>query len=198
MTSPSLPLLLERLNAHIGPCQDCVLHETRTHVVYGSGDGSSPLMVVGEAPGQDEDRSGIPFVGRSGRVLDKWILSLGQNREQVAVTNTVLCRPPKNRNPEAGESAACAPKLHARIALVRPKVLLAVGQPAAFALLPEAKAAKTPMRDLRQKMHTYRHPKEDFSVPLVVIYHPSYILRGNMKDEHLVLQDLELVRPFLG
>lgn len=197
MTSPSLPLLLERLNARIGLCQGCVLHTTRTNVVYGSGNGSSPLMVVGEAPGQDEDRTGVPFVGPSGRVLDKWLAVLGQSRDHVVVTNTVLCRPPKNRKPESEELTACTPKLHARIALVRPKVLLAVGQFAAFELLPEAKSSGTAMKNLRQKVHTYRHPKEGFEIPVVVIYHPSYILRNGMRDEPLVLSDLDLIKPFL-
>src|SRR5690606_19955444 len=134
----------------------------------GEGNPTASLMVVGEGPGEQEDLSGRPFVGRAGELLDKMLLAIETPRPTVYIANVVKCRPPRNRTPLPDERAACLPYLHRQIALVRPKVLLALGTTAAEALL----GVKKPLGDLRLKVHRLD------GIPLVVTYHPAALLRN--------------------
>lgn len=151
-------------------CTRCALHKTRTQVVFGVGDRGASWMVIGEAPGADEDRQGEPFVGRAGQLLNEMLRAAGVAREQVYIANILKCRPPENRDPKPEESASCAGYLQRQIALVQPGLLLAVGRIAAQNLL----GVDTPIGQLRGRVHRYG-PSE---LPLVVTYHPAYLLRS--------------------
>ncbi|WP_422732670.1 uracil-DNA glycosylase [Methylomarinovum tepidoasis] len=160
--------LWRRLIDEIARCTACDLHKTRTHTVPGTGDRHADWMLIGEGPGEQEDLKGEPFVGRAGKLLDEMIRALGYRREQVYLCNVVKCRPPGNRDPRPEEVAACEPFLQRQIALVRPRIILAVGRIAAQALL----RTKAPLARLRGKVHDYD------GIPLIVIYHPAYLLRN--------------------
>ncbi len=151
-------------------CTKCVLHETRTRVVFGVGDRQARWLVIGEAPGADEDRQGEPFVGRAGQLLNEMLRAAGLSREQVYIANILKCRPPDNRDPKTEESASCEGYLQRQIALVQPGLLLAVGRIAAQNLLRE----DTPLSSLRGRVHRYGPA----GIPLVVTYHPAYLLRS--------------------
>jgi len=154
-------------------CRACGLCQGRRQTVFGVGDPAARWMIVGEAPGEQEDLAGEPFVGPSGQLLDQMLRALrltrsaGTPAEQVFIANTVKCRPPRNRNPEPGEIAQCAPFLQRQIALVRPRVLLALGAVAAKALL----GVDEPLGRLRGRVH------DRAGTPVVVTYHPAYLLR---------------------
>ncbi len=152
----------------IGGCTKCFLCQGRTRVVPGEGDPRARLLLVGEGPGQTEDQTGRPFVGRAGELLTDILGAIGLAREQVFICNVVKCRPPQNRKPLPDEMAACAPYLAAQLRLVEPKVILALGATAAEALL----NAKRSLADLRGKVHSYH------GIPLVVTYHPAALLRN--------------------
>jgi len=160
----------EALRARVSACTRCPLHASRTQTVFGVGDRQASVLVVGEAPGSDEDRLGEPFVGPSGQLLDKMLQALGLSRETVYITNIVKSRPPDNRNPRPGEAAACLPYLHRQIALLQPKLILALGKVSAEYLL----GSKRPLRELRT---TVQHFGDGGIIPVVVSYHPAYLLR---------------------
>lgn len=162
----SLPILSEVREIALG-CPRCALAKTRTHVVFGEGREDADVMVVGEAPGQDEDRSGRPFVGRAGKLLDLLLLSSGFAREDVYICNVLKCRPPQNRNPQPDEVDACSPYLLRQVELVQPRVILAFGTFAAQTLL----GTDISIGKLRGRTHQYR------GVPLVPTYHPAACLR---------------------
>ena len=162
----SLPVLGEVREIALG-CPRCGLAKTRTHVVFGEGREDADVMVVGEAPGQEEDRSGRPFVGRAGKLLDLLLLSSGFAREDVYICNVLKCRPPQNRNPQPDEVDACSPYLLRQVELVRPRVILAFGTFAAQTLL----GTDVSIGKLRGRTHQYR------GVPLVPTYHPAACLR---------------------
>ena len=122
---------LDELRAFLGDCRRCDLAERRQRIVFGEGDPDAALMFVGEGPGAEEDRTGRPFVGQAGKLLDAMIEAMGLRREEVFIANVVKCRPPGNRDPKPQEAAACAPFLDRQIELIRPKVLVALGKPAA-------------------------------------------------------------------
>jgi uracil-DNA glycosylase len=149
-------------------CPRCRLSETRTHVVFGEGSPTADVVVVGEAPGAEEDRTGRPFVGRAGKLLDLMLASVGFPRESVFICNVLKCRPPGNRNPQADEVAACSPYLVRQLELVRPRAIFAVGTFAAQALL----GTTVPIGRLRGTVHTYRE------IPLIPTYHPAALLRN--------------------
>lgn len=151
-------------------CTKCVLHQTRTKVVFGVGNRRARWMVIGEAPGADEDRQGEPFVGRAGQLLNEMLLAAGVSREQVYIANILKCRPPENRDPKPEESESCEGYLQRQIALVQPGLLLAVGRIAAQKLL----VTDTPIGKLRGEVHGYGPA----AIPLVVTYHPAYLLRS--------------------
>jgi uracil-DNA glycosylase len=168
-------------------CMLCRLHEGRTTVVFGEGDAAADVVVVGEAPGQEEDRTGRPFVGRAGRLLDLLLMSAGFPREQVYICNVLKCRPPNNRNPMADEVSACTTSyLHGQLEAISPRVLLAVGKFAAQALL----SSEESISRLRGTVHTYR------DTPLIVTYHPAYLLRSPQMTR-VAWQDFQLLRKVL-
>jgi uracil-DNA glycosylase family 4 len=158
---------------NVGDCQRCVLARTRNNIVFGVGSPEADVMFVGEAPGAEEDRRGEPFVGAAGRRLDRWLEALGLRRADVYIANVLKCRPPRNRDPKPEEIERCSPFLHAQIRAVEPKVIVALGRFAGCLLL----GRDLRMYQMRGQIHRYREPKSGTELPLVVTYHPSYVLR---------------------
>ena len=149
-------------------CTRCRLHETRTQTVFGVGNPAADWLIIGEAPGAEEDRRGEPFVGRAGRLLDEMLRAIGEARSSVFIANVLKCRPPNNRDPKPDESAACRSYLERQIELINPRIILAVGRIAAQQLL----ATDAPVGRMRGKVHRLG------DVPLIVTYHPAYLLRS--------------------
>lgn len=178
----------QTLQDTVAECTLCPLCASRSRTVFGVGRADADILVVGEAPGAEEDRQGEPFVGRAGQLLDNMLRALGYSREQVFIANMLKCRPPRNRDPEPSEVAACWPYLDRQIELVAPQVILAVGRIAAQSLL----ATDRPLRTLRQGSHQL--PTRD--VPVVVSYHPAYLLRSP-QDKAKAWQDLRRLRGHL-
>ena len=183
---------LKIIREDIGDCTRCKLHQQgRKQIVFGVGSPRAELMFVGEAPGADEDQQGEPFVGRAGQLLNNMIQAMGVTREQVYIANVVKCRPPSNRTPERDECDTCSPFLMRQIAVVKPKVVVALGAVAAKNLL----AVDSSLAGLRGKWHEYRGCK------LAVTYHPAYLLRDPRqkaeawKDLQMVMKELGLVAP---
>ena len=168
-------------------CAQCALKATRNKMVFGDGPPQADLVFVGEAPGADEDASGIPFVGRAGQLLNKIIAAMGLKRQEVYIGNVLKCRPPGNRTPLPGEAAQCWPFLREQIELLRPKVLCALGTPAARTLLD----TEEPIGRLRGAVHDYH------GVPLVATYHPAYLLRSPA-EKAKVWEDMKVVLKLLG
>jgi len=152
----------------VSECTRCDLATSRTKTVFGVGDQNADWMIIGEAPGAEEDRRGEPFVGRAGNMLDAMLRAIGQRRDSVFIANILKCRPPNNRDPLPAEAAECRSYLARQIALVQPKVILAVGKVAAQNLL----QTDDPVGRMRG------HPHELNGIPLVVTYHPAYLLRS--------------------
>jgi uracil-DNA glycosylase family 4 len=183
--SPVAQLDWPALRAAVADCRACTLCETRTQTVFGVGHPQAHWMIVGEAPGENEDKQGEPFVGAAGRLLDRMLLALGLTRgeadaaRQVYIANTLKCRPPRNRNPEPEELARCQPFLLRQVELVQPRVILAMGRFAVQSLLDSTE----PIGRLRGRVHTWR------GRPLVVTYHPAYLLR-NPPDKARAWADL--------
>ncbi len=169
------------LQAQVAACTACPLHQTRTQTVFGVGNRGAGWMVIGEAPGEQEDLQGEPFVGRAGLLLNEMLRAIGLEREQVFIANILKCRPPKNRDPQPDEAAACEGYLQRQLTLVRPQIILAVGRIAAQNLLKTA----TPIGKLRGLVHDYQ------GVPLVVTYHPAYLLRAPL-EKRRAFDDLRL------
>lgn len=176
---------LERLRLEVAACTRCRLHATRTQTVFGVGNPQATWMVVGEAPGAEEDRQGEPFVGRAGQLLNEMIRAIGLSREGVYIANVLKCRPPENRDPKPDESENCENYLQQQIMLVRPRILLAVGRIAAQNLL----KTDTPIGRLRGQVHHYG----PLDTPLVVTYHPAYLLRSPGQKRR-AWEDLVLAR----
>lgn len=170
-------------------CTRCKLHTCRTRTVFGVGNRSARWLVVGEAPGAEEDRQGEPFVGRAGKLLDAMLLAIGLRREQVFIANVLKCRPPDNRNPAPDEVARCLPYLERQIALLQPSIMLAVGSVAAQNLL----ATDVPVGRLRGRVHAFGSAR----TPLVVTYHPAYLLRSP-GEKRKVWEDLKFARGIAG
>ncbi len=177
---------LEAVAALIGGCRKCVLCQGRTHTVPGEGNPAAKLMCIGEGPGATEDETGRPFVGAAGQLLDKMLAAIDCPRETVYIANIVKCRPPQNRKPLPDEAVACLPYLHRQIALVRPKVLLALGGTAAEHLL----GVRRSLGDLRGQVHRYA------GIPLVVTYHPAALLR-NPNWKKPTWDDVRIARQLL-
>lgn len=168
------------LEAAVQGCRACGLCATRSRTVFGVGARNADWMVVGEAPGVEEDRQGEPFVGQAGKLLDAMLASVGRSRqENVFIANVLKCRPPGNRNPQPEEMLRCTPYLERQVALVQPKLIFAVGRFAAQALL----GSTAPIASLRGKVHQYQ------GIPLIVSYHPAYLLR-NPADKLKSWEDL--------
>jgi uracil-DNA glycosylase family 4 len=158
----------DELRAAVAACTRCRLHESRTQTVFGVGNPAADWMIIGEAPGAEEDRRGEPFVGRAGKLLDEMLLAIGEKRQSVFIANILKCRPPNNRDPSQDEAASCRPYLERQIELVQPKIILAVGRIAAQQLL----QSDAPVGRLRGTVHRLG------TIPLVVTYHPAYLLRS--------------------
>jgi DNA polymerase len=173
------------LEAAVRACTRCSLAQTRTQTVFGVGNRSAELLVIGEAPGADEDAQGEPFVGRAGQLLNSMLRALGTPRDTVFIANILKCRPPGNRDPSSEEVSCCMPYLRRQIELVSPRLLLAVGRIAAQNLL----ATDVPIGKLRGRVHAFG-PEE---TPLVVTYHPAYLLRSP-GEKRKAWSDLKFVR----
>lgn len=173
------------LRDEVAQCRACGLCESRKNTVFGVGNERAHWMIVGEAPGEQEDLQGEPFVGAAGKLLDSMLRAIGQGRgegtpdRQVYIANTLKCRPPRNRNPEPAELAQCEPYLQRQIALIQPRIILAMGRFAVQQLL----RSQEPIGRLRGRVHRYE------GVPLVVTYHPAYLLR-NLADKSKAWEDL--------
>ncbi len=172
----------------VSGCVKCGLHKTRTQTVFGVGDPGAEWMLIGEAPGAEEDRLGDPFVGQAGRLLDNMLAAIGlERRKNVYIANVLKCRPPGNRNPEPEEVAKCSPHLLRQIQLVNPKLILAMGRFAAQTLL-ETDAS---IASLRGRLHRYA------GRPCIVTYHPAYLLR-NLPDKAKAWADLVFARKTMA
>ena len=171
----------------IALCQECSLGQTRNNFVFGVGDSNAELMLVGEAPGEEEDQEGEPFVGRSGKLLNKILAAIGKNRlEGVYITNVLKCRPPNNRDPLSSEVDKCEPYLLKQVGMIKPKLILALGKVAARTLL----KIDIPLKEMRGTMYDY------YGTPLKVTYHPSTLLR-NPDFKKLAWDDFKWVRDYL-
>lgn len=176
------------LRATVDECTDCRLHAGRTQAVFGVGNQEAELMVIGEAPGADEDREGEPFVGRAGQLLNEMLFAIGHPRDTVYIANIVKCRPPENRNPQHDEAASCSGYLQRQIELVSPAVILALGKVAAQNLL----QSDQPIGKMRGQQFTYGASE----VPVIVTYHPAYLLRSP-KEKRKTWEDLKQVARVL-
>lgn len=181
---------LEALNAAaVAICVKCRLSETRRNTVFGEGDPDAAILFVGEGPGEDEDRTGRPFVGRAGQKLDEMVGAMGLKREQVYIANIVKCRPPGNRVPGADEVEACAPYLLRQIEIVRPRVIVTLGLSASRFLL----RSQLSMGRLRGQWHEWR------GIKVMPTYHPSYVLREyTVETRKAVWSDLQKVMSEVG
>ncbi len=159
---------LERIREDLGECTRCKLHESRSRIVFGDGNPRAKLVFVGEGPGQEEDRQGLPFVGRAGKLLTQMIEAMGLERKDVYICNVVKCRPPSNRTPENDETSTCRPFLERQLAVIQPKVIVCLGNVASQALL----GGGEPMARVRGKWFNWRGAK------LLPTYHPAYLLRN--------------------
>jgi len=175
----------ESLKAEVLGCTRCTLHATRTQGVFGVGNRRAEWLVIGEAPGAEEDRRGEPFVGRAGQLLNAMLVAIGLPREQVFIANILKSRPPSNRDPKPDEVAACLPYLMRQIALLQPRLMLAVGRIAAQNLL----ATDMPLGRLRGQVHQFG----ELNTPLIVTYHPAYLLR-TPADKRKAWEDLKFAR----
>ena len=178
---------LPEIRAELGDCTRCKLHTTRHSIVFGVGAPDAPLMFVGEAPGEQEDRRGEPFVGAAGQLLDKMIEAMGWTRATVYIANTTKCRPPGNRNPQPDELAACMPFLHAQIASVAPRIIVALGRPASNQLL----GTDAPISALRGRFHDRN------GIQIMPTFHPAYLLREPDRKRE-AWSDLQLVMAELA
>jgi DNA polymerase len=178
---------LEAIVQAVSTCTKCQLHATRTRTVPGEGNPKPRLLFVGEAPGADEDRTGRPFVGAAGQLLDKMIVAMGLARSQVFIANVLKCRPPGNRTPLPAEVASCAPYLRAQIELLGPEIICSLGNPATQALL----GGTETISRLRGRFSSYR------GIPVMPTFHPSYLLRSPA-DRKLSWQDLQQIMQRLG
>lgn len=196
--APVVPVAQEALPAYGAPdwvaleeavrsCTQCALHKTRTQTVFGAGNRRAQWMFVGEAPGADEDRQGEPFVGAAGKLLNAMLAALGLKREEVFIANVLKCRPPNNRDPQADEVEQCEPYLVRQIELIQPRLIVALGRHAAHSLLKTDLA----LARLRGQSLSYQN------IPLVVTYHPAYLLR-TPSDKRKVWEDLRRARRIVA
>jgi uracil-DNA glycosylase family 4 len=179
----------EDLRQRVARCTLCELHKTRTQAVFGVGDYNAQWLFIGEAPGGDEDRQGEPFVGRAGQLLNNMIRAMGLRREKVFIANILKCRPPKNRDPLPHESQACRPYLRRQIELLNPKIIVALGRIAAQNLL----QTDTPIGKMRGRRYFY----ESSRIPVVVTYHPAYLLRSP-QEKRKAWHDLQLAAELVS
>lgn len=178
----------DSLRQDVAACTRCTLHQSRTQTVFGVGSQSADWMIIGEAPGAEEDRRGEPFVGRAGKLLDEMLRAVALSRDSVFIANILKCRPPNNRDPSNEEAASCRRYLDRQIELISPKIILAVGRIAAQHLL----ETDAPLGRLRGQ----KHQLGDGQVPVIVTYHPAYLLRSPTQKRKS-WQDLCLARQVM-
>ncbi len=179
-------MTLEKLEETCKNCTACPLHETRTSCVFGTGSTTASLMLVGEAPGEKEDLSGVPFVGAAGRLLDKYLEAVGIDRSEVYIANILKCRPPKNRDPLPSEQEQCIGYLREQVRLIRPKLIVCLGRIAAMKLIaPDFKISK---------QHGIFVEKGSFT--MTAVYHPAALLRDPRRKEDM-LTDMKKIREYL-
>ena len=172
----------DELRAQVAECKRCDLHQDRTQTVFGIGNTDADWLIIGEAPGAEEDRQGEPFVGRAGKLLNGMLLAIGLERKQVFIANILKCRPPRNRDPRIEEVLACEQYLKQQIKWIQPKIILALGRVAAQNLL----KVETPIGRMRGQCYEYPDPR----LPVVVTYHPAYLLRSP-REKRKSWQDLK-------
>ncbi len=178
---------LVAVRTELGDCHRCRLHAGRRHIVFGTGNPKAELVFVGEAPGEEEDLQGQPFVGKAGQLLTRMIQAMGLTREEVYIANIIKCRPPQNRNPLLDEIAACEPFLIAQLNTIQPKLICTLGTFAAQTLL----RTQDKISQLRGRFHHYN------GIPVMPTYHPAYLLR-NPQDKRLVWEDMQKIMEELG
>jgi uracil-DNA glycosylase len=178
---------LKAIREDIGDCTRCRLHKGRKNIVFGVGNVDAEIMFVGEGPGADEDEQGEPFVGRAGQLLNNMISAMGLERRDVYIANIVKCRPPQNRTPERDECDTCSPFLMRQMAVVRPKVIVALGAVAAKNLL----ALNDSIANLRGRWYDFKGAR------LLVTYHPAYLLRDPRQKKE-AWKDLQMIMKYLG
>ena len=177
-----LPANLEMISSEMGECSRCRLHSHRTNIVFGEGNPAARVVLVGEGPGQEEDRLGRPFVGAAGKLLDKIVAAMGWRRNEVYICNVIKCRPPQNRNPQPDEIESCGPFLRRQLDSIRPQAILALGSFAAQFLL----STQQPISKLRNRVHLFE------GIPVVPTYHPAYLLRNPLQKRR-VWEDVQLL-----
>ncbi|WP_321371897.1 uracil-DNA glycosylase [uncultured Desulfuromusa sp.] len=178
---------LSEMEINLKNCCLCPLSKQRKNIVFGAGNPQARLVLVGEAPGREEDQQGIPFVGEAGKLLDKILLAMNLSREEVYICNVLKCRPPGNRDPQADEIAACEPFLKQQLALIQPELIITLGRFAAQELL----KTTAPISKLRGKWHEYE------GIPLMPTFHPAYLLR-NPSGKRPVWEDMKKVMQRLN
>lgn len=183
----AIPGTLAELETYLEGCSLCPLSEQRNNIVFGVGNPSARLVLVGEAPGREEDEQGIPFIGEAGKLLDKILGAMHLSREEVYICNVLKCRPPDNRDPQPDEIAACEPFLKQQLALIQPELIVTLGRFAAQELL----KTKTPIGKLRGQWHEYE------GIPLMPTFHPAYLLR-NPSGKRPVWEDMQQVMQRLN
>jgi len=177
------------LQATVSTCTLCDLHQSRFQTVFGTGSHSADVLIVGEAPGADEDKQGEPFVGQAGQLLTAMLKAIGFERNEVYIANILKCHPPQNHDPSAEEAEACRAYLNRQIELIQPKIILALGRVAAQQLL----KTNTSLARLRGKQHYI----DDISVPILVTYHPAYLLRAP-QEKRKAWEDLQFLMSKLS
>jgi len=185
--SENREVIWQQLEQAVSSCKKCELHTSRTQTVFGVGNKNADLLIIGEAPGRDEDVQGEPFVGRAGQLLNAMLAAIGFQRDQVYIANILKCRPPNNRDPKPEEAAACNSWLQQQIELIQPGVILALGRIAAHNLLNTDQS----LAALRAKQHDYA------GIPLIVSYHPAYLLRKPI-EKRKSWQDLKRIKLLLN
>lgn len=181
--SQSSPDTWDNLKTEVQNCTLCGLCKTRTQTVFGAGNQHADWLIIGEAPGEQEDKQGLPFVGVAGQLLTEMLRAIGLSREQVFMANILKCRPPNNRDPHTDEIKHCKDYLLRQQQLIQPKVILAVGRIAAHALL----ETNEPLASLRGKVHSFNN------TPVIVVYHPAYLLRS-LPEKRKAWQDLQFAK----
>ena len=180
---------LKALSDKVRQCQACSLHLRRQNTVFGHGPIEADWLFVGEAPGSNEDKQGLPFVGRAGQLLNSILFSIGLARDEVYITNVLKCRPPANRDPMGEEVIQCEPYLHDQINHIKPEIIVAMGRFAAQALLKSTSS----IAELRGQGHEY----SELKIPLVVTYHPAYLLRS-LLEKQKVWKDLQFAQSLFS
>jgi uracil-DNA glycosylase family 4 len=178
----ALPETLDEIKVDLGECIRCKLHTDRTHIVFGEGNPSARIVLVGEGPGREEDRLGRPFVGPAGKLLDQMISAMGWRRQEVYICNVIKCRPPRNRDPLPDEIESCGPFLRRQLRAIRPQAILAVGSFAAQFLL----SSQQPISRLRNHVYDFE------GIPVVPTYHPAYLLRNPLQKRQ-AWEDVQLL-----